>query len=142
MIELVVENEQTMLELGARLARVFRAGDLVLFEGELGAGKTTIIRGILNELGWKEPVRSPTFNLFSIYNVNPPVLHADLYRVASPMGTGLEDYLESHLCLIEWPKGLEQLADLSQAKTISIQFEGEGRRVLLNSVPKLSNISI
>ena len=98
-----IQTETDMLELGQRLAKVLHAGDLVLFEGELGAGKTTLIRGILRGLGWSSEVRSPTFNLFSIYDTNPPVLHADLYRVASPHGTGLEDYLDSHLRALRLP---------------------------------------
>lgn len=136
MIERSIRTENDMLELGQRLAQVLLAGDVVLFEGELGAGKTTLIRGILHGLGWKEPVRSPTFNLFSVYPTRPPVLHADLYRVVSAQGTGLEDYLDTHLCLIEWPKSMEDWTNLDLAKKISIYFDGDGRRV------ELSNISL
>ncbi|MFZ4509126.1 MAG: tRNA (adenosine(37)-N6)-threonylcarbamoyltransferase complex ATPase subunit type 1 TsaE, partial [Fimbriimonas sp.] len=66
---------------GAALARNAQPGDLFLLEGELGAGKTTLVRGFLNELGWTGAVRSPTFTLLNLYETNPPVLHADLYRV-------------------------------------------------------------
>ncbi len=136
MTELKVENEEKMLDLGSRLVRAFSIGDTVLFEGELGAGKTTLIRGILAGLGWREPVRSPTFNLFAVYPTNPPVLHADFYRISSTVGTGLEDYLDDHLCLVEWPKAMLELVDYDSAKRIMILFDGDGRRV------QLSNISI
>ena len=136
MTELLVDSEQTMLELGERLAQVFHEGDLVVFEGELGAGKTTLIRGILHVLGWKDSVRSPTFNLFSVYETVPRVLHADFYRVSDARGTGIEDYLDSYLCLVEWPNALVNLADLDTAKRIAIAFEGDARRV------RLSNISL
>jgi tRNA threonylcarbamoyladenosine biosynthesis protein TsaE len=136
MTELFVENEGKMLELGQHLAQAFTVGDIVLFEGELGAGKTTLIRGMLHGLGWKEPVRSPTFNLFAVYPTDPPVLHADFYRVASTLGTGVEDYLESHLCLVEWPKAMLDLVDYKTAKRIMILFDDDGRRV------QLSNISL
>ena len=136
MTEFAVANEQKMLELGANLVRAFSIGDTVLFEGELGAGKTTLIRGMLRELGWREPVRSPTFNLFAVYATEPPVLHADLYRVSNTMGTGIEDYLDTHLCLVEWPNALGDVVDLASAKRIQILFEGDGRRV------RLSNISL
>lgn len=136
MTEITVEDEQAMLNLGARLVHAFQAGDIVLFEGELGAGKTTLIRGMLTELGWKEPVRSPTFNLFGVYPTVPPVLHADFYRISSSFGTGIEDYLESHLCLVEWPKALHDLVDYESAMRVMILFEGDARRV------QLSNISI
>ncbi|MBI1332892.1 MAG: tRNA (adenosine(37)-N6)-threonylcarbamoyltransferase complex ATPase subunit type 1 TsaE [Armatimonadetes bacterium] len=134
MTEIFVGSEREMLELGERLARMFVEADLVLFEGELGAGKTTLIRGILHGLGWKDAVRSPTYNLFSVYDTVPPVLHADLYRVANTAGTGIEDYLESHVCLVEWPKALEGVVDLDDAKRISIVFEGDGRRVRLSNI--------
>lgn len=136
MIEFSVESEAKMLELGARLVRAFSKGDVVLFEGELGAGKTTLIRGMVCELGWKEPVRSPTFNLFAEYPTEPPVLHADFYRITDTLGTGMEDYLDSHLCLVEWPDAMSRLIDLDAAKRVRITFEGDGRHV------QLSNISL
>ena len=136
MTEVTVESETKMLELGARLVRAFSHGDVVLFEGELGAGKTTLIRGMMRELGWMEPVRSPTFNLFAVYSTDPPVLHADFYRISSTLGTGFEDYMDSHLCLVEWPKAMLELVDYESAKRILILFEGDGRRV------QLSNISL
>jgi len=136
MIELKVDSEQTMLELGARLVRTFSVGAASLIEEELGAGKTTLLRGMLHELGWLDPVRSPTFNLFSVYSTEPPVLHADFYRVTSTLGTGIEDYLDTHLCLIEWPKAMHELMDLNACKRIQILIEGDGRRV------QLSNISL
>ena len=136
MIERSIRTEDDMLELGKSLAQVLSAGDVVLFEGQLGAGKTTLIRGILQGLGWNEPVRSPTFSLFSVYSTKPPILHADLYRVASAQGTGIEDYLDTHLCLIEWPKSVEDWTNMDLAKKITIHFEGDERRV------ELSNISL
>ena len=136
MTEIEVESESKMLELGASLVRAISQGDLVLFEGELGSGKTTLIRGMMQELGWKEPVRSPTFNLFAVYPTDPPVLHADFYRITSTLGTGVEDYLDSHLCLIEWPNAMLGHVDVEIAKWITISFEGDGRRV------QLSNISL
>jgi tRNA threonylcarbamoyladenosine biosynthesis protein TsaE len=91
---------------------------------------------MLHSLGWREPVRSPTFNLFAVYPTHPPVLHADFYRLGSTSGTGVEDYLESHLCLVEWPKAILDLVRYETAKRVSISFDGDGRRV------QLSNISI
>lgn len=119
-----------MKELGSNMAQRFQAGDVVFLSGELGAGKTTLVRGILGGLGWDQEVRSPTFNLLHTYpNLTPPVVHADLYRVASWQGIGIEDYLDSHLCLIEWPDRATGLVGEGQAWQVEIEFAGEGRSV-------------
>lgn len=121
-----------MKELGSSLASRFQAGDIVFLSGELGAGKTTLVRGILGGLAWDQEVRSPTFNLLHTYpNLTPPVLHADLYRVASWQGIGIEDYLDTYLCLIEWPDRAFGLVGDGQAWRIEIEFDGEGRTVKL-----------
>lgn len=118
-----------MRELGAQLGSQLSAGDVVLLEGELGAGKTTLVRGLLEGLGHLGAVRSPTFNLVQTFDTSPPVMHADLYRVGSYEGIGLEDYLESHLCLVEWPERAVGLIDFELCWRVRIEFEGEGRDV-------------
>lgn len=132
-----VADEASMRKLGAELASRFKAGDVVMLFGELGAGKTTLVRGILAGLGWIGEVRSPTFNLLQTYSVDPPVLHADLYRVATWQGIGIEDYLETHLCLVEWPERMQGLVDERDAFQIHIQFTDDGRIVELIPPAKL-----
>src|SRR5579871_6010382 len=73
-------------EIGARLARRLRPGDVVLLSGELGSGKTTLVRGAARALGITEPVTSPTFNIGQRYPATAPVTfvsHVDLYRLTS-----------------------------------------------------------
>lgn len=123
-----------MLALGERLAKLLRAGEVVVFEGHLGAGKTTMIRGILHGLGWNDAVRSPTYNLFAPYQTDPPVLHADFYRIKDAQGTGIEDYLDTHLCLIEWPEALATLVNLERSAKVEIDTEGTGRVVRLSNI--------
>lgn len=124
-------NEADMLALGASFAAKLSLGDLVLLSGDLGAGKTTFVRGLLSALGVDpEEVRSPTFSLIQPYETDPPVLHADLYRVTNTRGIGLEDYFDSHLCLIEWPDRGEWAPPVYR---INITWEGEGRRVELRT---------
>src|SRR3569832_478619 len=89
--------------IGGSLKGRLTGGDVVLLDGPLGAGKTTLVRGFLEALGITHGVRSPTFNLIQTFETDPPVMHADLYRVASYQGIGLEEYLASHVCFIEWP---------------------------------------
>lgn len=118
-----------MRALGAELATRWRAGEVVLLRGPLGVGKTTLVRGILEGIGWDGAVRSPTFNLVQTFSTDPPVMHADLYRVESSAGIGLEEYLESHLCLIEWPDRLDRSFPLESCWNLEITFAEVGRTV-------------
>jgi tRNA threonylcarbamoyladenosine biosynthesis protein TsaE len=102
---------------------------VVFLEGPLGAGKTTLVRGYVESLGRSELVRSPTFNLIQVFETNPPVMHADLYRVAGWQGIGLEDYLESHVCLIEWADRAAGVVPDSVAWRVEIAFADAGRIV-------------
>ncbi len=115
----------------AEVAPQLAAGDVVLLDGPLGAGKTTWVRGLLAALGFDGPVRSPTFNLIQTFETDPPVMHADLYRVKSYEGIGLEDYLETHLCLIEWPDRAEGLVDPASCWRLHIDFADGGRQASL-----------
>lgn len=120
-----------MRSLGAEWGRRLKVGDVVLLEGDLGAGKTTLVRGLLEGLGYAGAVRSPTFNLIQTFPTRPPVMHADLYRVPSYEGIGLEDYLDTHLCLIEWPDRAGGLIDPALCHRVKIEFERQGRRVII-----------
>lgn len=95
--------------LGAALARELRAGDVVLVIGEMGAGKTTFVRGALRALGVRGPVTSPTFTLGRRYEDGPiPISHLDLHRLATLAGEDpalLEDYVDDgHIAFVEWPE--------------------------------------
>jgi len=94
-------------ELGARLARKLRAGDVVTVSGELGTGKTTFVRGAARALGVGEPVSSPTFTIGHRYGAPTPVAHLDLYRIsgldAEEWGD-LEPYFEGTVAFVEWPE--------------------------------------
>lgn len=93
--------------LGAKLAAGLRAGDVVVVSGELGAGKTTLIRGACRALGVAEPVTSPTFTIGQRYGGRLPVSHLDLYRLGGLEGEDpalLDDYLDlGSVAFVEWP---------------------------------------
>jgi len=122
--------------LGARLAQSLTPG-IVYLQGDLGAGKTTLTRGLLRGLGHEGRVRSPTYTLVEPYRLSGSVVyHLDLYRLADPEELewlGLRDMLAEHaLLLIEWPErgvGVLPAADL----VISLEYSGNGRRAILEA---------
>jgi tRNA threonylcarbamoyladenosine biosynthesis protein TsaE len=93
--------------LGARLAAGLRSGDVVSVAGELGAGKTTFVRGACRALGVEQPVSSPTFTIGHRYTAAIPVAHLDLYRIrelgAEDWGD-LEPYFDGTIAFVEWPE--------------------------------------
>jgi tRNA threonylcarbamoyladenosine biosynthesis protein TsaE len=118
--------------LGARIAERLRPGDLVLLSGELGAGKTTLIRGACRALGVTEPVTSPTFTIGQRYGGGRlPVSHLDLYRLADLEGEDqalLEDYLgPDGVAFIEWPDAASDGVG-RPAVRVRLAHESEERR--------------
>jgi tRNA threonylcarbamoyladenosine biosynthesis protein TsaE len=124
--------------LGQRLAAQLRAGDVVALFGDLGAGKTTLARGILAGLGHDGEVASPTFPIVIPYEtLRLPAWHVDLYRVEDPAEVdelALEEALEDGLLILEWPERMG-LALWPQSLRLTLRREGEGARALTAEVP-------
>lgn len=126
-----VEETKTIAH---EFASTLVGGDIVFLEGDLGAGKTTFVQGVLESLGYTEPVRSPTFSIMNVYEIKrglgtPPisrVIHLDFYRFESPeeiRSLGLEEMMENtqNVFMIEWPeKGLSPFVKIDP--TIRIAF--------------------
>ena len=123
-----------MLALGARLGRALRAGDTVALIGDLGAGKTTLARGLVQSVLPHETVPSPTYTLVQTYEVPGFTLwHCDLYRLEHPdeaYELGLMDAMGEDVCLLEWPDRLGALLP-DDALKIEITFYGDGRCIKL-----------
>ncbi|MDR6975463.1 tRNA threonylcarbamoyladenosine biosynthesis protein TsaE [Streptomyces sp. 3330] len=118
-VDIVVNSPEQMGELGRRLAELLRAGDLVMLSGELGAGKTTLTRGLGAGLGVRGAVTSPTFVIARVHpplGDGPPLVHVDAYR----LGGGLDEMedldldvsLPASVIVVEWGEGkVEELTD-------------------------------
>jgi tRNA threonylcarbamoyladenosine biosynthesis protein TsaE len=94
-------------EIAALLARELAPGDVVTISGELGAGKTTFVRGACRALGVTAPVTSPTYTIGHRYVGDPDVSHLDLYRftsVSAPEWADLEPYFDDAIVFVEWPE--------------------------------------
>jgi tRNA threonylcarbamoyladenosine biosynthesis protein TsaE len=106
-VETVTASPEETAALAAELAARLEPGDVVAVSGELGAGKTTFVRGAARALGVTDPVSSPTFTLGHRYAARTPVAHLDLYRLAglSPEEWGdLEPYFDGAVVFVEWPE--------------------------------------
>lgn len=125
--------------LGRQLASVLRPGDVVLLDGEIGAGKTHLARAVIQTLqsrfGSPEDVPSPTFTLVQTYLAGgTEIWHADLYRIGGPDGVielGLDEAFETAICLVEWPDRLGDLAPKG-ALRISLAVVGDGRQAVFS----------
>ncbi|HYQ12530.1 MAG TPA: tRNA (adenosine(37)-N6)-threonylcarbamoyltransferase complex ATPase subunit type 1 TsaE [Solirubrobacterales bacterium] len=119
--------------LGARIAAGLRPGDVVLVSGELGSGKTTLIRGASRELGVTEPVTSPTFTIGHRYRGRVPVSHLDLYRLEGLEDEDpglLDDYLtEDAVAFVEWPGVAEPQLERIALRVELSHHGGDGRLI-------------
>ncbi|MFT5236385.1 MAG: tRNA threonylcarbamoyladenosine biosynthesis protein TsaE [Shewanella sp.] len=132
-VNVYLDNELDTVELGRRLAAIITPPLILNLSGELGAGKTTLSRGLIQAFGHKGAVKSPTYALVEPYELaGVDIFHFDLYRLSDPEELefmGIRDYFtEQSICIIEWPDrghGLIPQADIS----CHIKYVGTGREV-------------
>ncbi len=130
-----IPDENAMIALGASFAKKISKGDVIFLHGNLGAGKTTFVRGFLQAFGHLGRVKSPTYTLIEPYDIaNQRIYHFDLYRLKDPEELefmGFRDYYhQDSICLIEWPEHAEKLlANPTISITISLAENGVGRWV-------------
>src|SRR5262249_25767744 len=144
--EFYIPNESQMHELGAKLAHSinFATGCVIYLAGDLGVGKTTLVRGFLRALGFTSKIKSPTYTLVETYEINNKIIyHFDLYRIADPEELeliGIRDYAKRDaIIFIEWPERAELLlpeADLS----CYIAFSNHGRNITIKGLTENGNL--
>lgn len=135
-LTLALPGEQATLALGAGLARVLEPGLVIYLCGDLGTGKTTLVRGVLRALGYTGNVKSPTYTLVELYAISRLNLHHfDFYRFNQPeeyLDAGLDEYFQGEgVCLVEWPERAgSYLAPADLRITLRVDG-GSGRRAEL-----------
>ena len=144
--EWFLADEAATLQAGEVLAKVVSAA-IVFLHGNLGMGKTTLSRGVLQGLGHQGRVKSPTYTLVEPYELSGGrlVYHFDLYRLSDPEELeylGIRDYFdEESLCLIEWPERGEGVLPQPDIE-IELKLEGRGRKLILKSGTDLGSTLI
>jgi len=137
MLQIDAHNETEQEDIGGQLCAAMTGGCVVYLHGDLGAGKTTLVRGFLRFLGHVGAVKSPTYTLIEPYQAGGrDIYHLDLYRLGDPEELdylGIRDLLdETAVLLVEWPeRGLGELpaADIE----VNIDYLNDGRRLQLHS---------
>lgn len=128
---ITLNSYEETLKFGEKLAKVLPNGTTILLYGDLGAGKTTIVRGIAQGLDISEKVQSPTFNIMKIYlKGKKPLVHIDAYRLADiNTDIGLDEYIgiENGLTAIEWPMFIKDLLPHNAIK-VTIDYLNETKR--------------
>ena len=124
------------IKLGAAIARLLRAGDIVALWGELGAGKTTLARALITQLGYAGEVPSPTFTLVQSYDLSPAaVWHYDFYRIDDPdeiVELGFEEAMAETISLVEWPERMGPLLPADRLDVVlTYTGDDDNRRAVL-----------
>jgi tRNA threonylcarbamoyladenosine biosynthesis protein TsaE len=134
---IVTKSAAETTGLGRALSAQLETGDVVAFYGDLGAGKTTMIKGVAAGLGVTGVVKSPSFVIATEYAGRVPVYHVDLYRLNENSdfeSIGLNSYLEGDgVCLIEWAERAEKVLP-GKAIRVRMSVEGSGRRIEIDGL--------
>ncbi len=129
--------------MGERLGRIGRPGLVIALRGGLGAGKTTLTRGIARALGIGESVTSPTYTIISEYAGSLNLYHMDAYRLrneADGEAIGMEEYFQGDgVCVVEWSERIEDLLP-SGAVRVDMEILEDGRRRISVSGPDLEEL--
>ena len=144
-------DEAATSRLGRLLAGAVQVGDVIALDGPLGAGKTTLVRALVAELGGDPAeVASPTFTLLNRYQARMPVVHVDAYRLQGPAalaGLGFDELMEDGLGIVEWAERVASALPAAYTWRVSLNHRADGREAQVappmgRSVPWLHNVLV
>lgn len=135
-------NEKETNQIGKHIAMVLEPGDILLLQGDLGAGKTTLTKSIADYFGITKTITSPTFTLMNVYEVEnsqkhiTQLVHIDTYRLEREqelIDIGAEDYLgeKNTICIIEWPEKISDVLQNYKTKKVTIEHVGADERKII-----------
>ena len=136
-LEIISNSAIETMELGQKIAELANNGSTFCLTGDLGAGKTTLVRGIAQALKIKSVVQSPTFNIMKIYfDGTKPLIHIDAYRLADvDTDIGLDEYIgyETGLTVIEWPMFIQRLIPKNSSEINIVNLGKNVRKITIES---------
>lgn len=130
------DSKEETINIGKKLAAQLQGGNILCLYGDLGAGKTTLVKGLAQALGIKKEITSPTFALMNIYEGKYfNLIHIDTYRLNNEQelkDIGVEDYLgiKKNICVIEWPEKIEGLLKNKKNISVTIEHAGNNKRII------------
>lgn len=133
--EIIIKSPKEMIELGEKIGTVAFPNMLITMLGDLGAGKTTMTKGIAKGLGINGVVNSPTFTIMKIYEGRLKLYHLDVYRIENPLDDfELEEYFEDDgVCVIEWANQINELLPHDRLDIEILDLDNDKRKVILKS---------
>ena len=136
-LEIISNSANETMELGQKIAELAKAGSIFCLTGDLGAGKTTLVRGIAQALQIKSVVQSPTFNIMKIYfDGIKPLIHIDAYRLADvDIDIGLDEYIGygTGITVIEWPMYITNLIPVESNEINIVNLGNDVRKITITT---------
>ena len=136
-LEIISNSANETMAIGQKIAGLAKAGSIFCLTGDLGAGKTTLVRGIAQALNIKSVVQSPTFNIMKVYfDGARPLIHIDAYRLADlNTDIGLDEYIgyETGITMIEWPMYIERFIPKEAVSVVLSHLGDDKRKIVIMS---------